>query len=1114
MNTPLPLAPAITTAPSTIVASDAAVWTLDQDLPGALLSVLERRYLADYRAEDWRPQLDDDDPVLPSLREVEGLGESGARLDESLSKALASIHAPGHAVVWVAFGDGARHRVFVGGRRSMGSGAGSASAFLAAQAAALGANLPGIRLSEAKPLDGRAYPELDAFLASAPGVRALGGVPGLIDSSKDAAPGMERIVAALGSQRYALVLVAQALDPAVVDATIDAARRLKDEIHRYVRVNLSRNRSEGESTSRTETSGGSSTGLTKDLPFALMALNVFATLSRLSTVAQALQTIGVFAASRGGFQRQSHEDSVQVGTSAGTSEGESVEVRNSVAEACEAALDGTIARLEEARNNGCWVASVTAFGETEATVGAAAGAWRALTVGDARRGEPLRALELPPTGRIVLREAARRGQVPRLLPSSTSVARGMGHPLGSAFDTLGTLLTSRELAALPLLPREEIPGLPMRRYARFGQTAPTVSAGVELGTLRDALGRDLTPLRVGLGSVNRHALVVGLIGSGKTTTCMQLLLQAHDAGNGLPFLVVEPKKTEYRELAGHPLLRAELAVYGIADPSVIPLQINPFDWVEGFPLERHVDYLKAVFMSAFAMFPGMDYVLVDAIRGIYEDFGWNIRTSTNDALGPDSRPEDRIALLPRLSDLQDKIESVLKSRNYGQEIHQNLGAALRSRVGSLLIGSKGQALNSRKSTPLVSLFEGPTIIELQGLSDDDDKAFVMAAVFVLLCEHAEMRRRSAGFEAGLRHVTLIEEAHRLLRGTRTDGPADQANPRGKAVSMFTDMMAEMRAYGEGFVVADQIPTNLAADIVKNSNLKIVHRLTSVEDRMAVGNAINLTEAQNVAVNELRKGEAIVHAEEISPAVLIRVANAKTALATLKAPRREIPGELAWQSGLCRGCGAPCVYVSRGERLREAGAGLVARHALGGLLYSDAPWTSPREGQDGESFCASTLGLYAALEEAVSLGRGGGVEPRPASARLAIDRGAALLGECLKGSCADAAGVRNRLRTLLGASRETLLADAVASILRTTDVNKLTNGLAAVLGRVGTPEARADGVLPIVRALVAATVVSGADEREVAGLVLRAVAFPSAAIQDSAAEVAANLAAPSPGPVDA
>jgi hypothetical protein len=262
--------------------------------------------------------------------------------------------------------------------------------------------------------------------------------------------------------------------------------------------------------------------------------------------------------------------------------------------------------------------------------------------------------------------------------------------------------------------------------------------------------------------------------------------------------------------------------------------------------------------------------LEEAILEAYEERGWDLSSSRNASVAGSAAGADLAVIVPSLGDLHDKIEEVLSRRQYAREVHQNMGAALRSRLRSLMVGAKGTALDTHRSIPPSDLFDAPCVIELRNLGDDDDKSFVMALLLALLYEYAESRPATLTRPHGLRHLTLIEEAHRLLRAPRADGGPESSDPQRKAVGMFTDLLAEMRAYGEGFVVADQVPSKLAPEILKNSNVKIVHRLSAPDDRSLLAASMNLTETQARYLLSLAPGEAVVHDDRIASAVLVAV----------------------------------------------------------------------------------------------------------------------------------------------------------------------------------------------------------------------------------------------------
>jgi DNA helicase HerA-like ATPase len=528
---------------------------------------------------------------------------------------------------------------------------------------------------------------------------------------------------------------------------------------------------------------------------------------------------------------------------------------------------------------------------------------------------------------------------------------GAQHPLGAAHQALATCINSDELAVLVSPPRAEAPGISLRDRGHFALPAPDVAeAAVSLGALIDGAGGAIGEVRAPGRALNEHVLVVGTPGSGKTNTCMRLLVEAHEQ-LGVPFLVIEPAKTEYRRLAGHPSLRGKLRVYSVGGEGA-QLRLNPLRPAPGMDLLGHIDFLKAVFNASFAMFPGMPQILEQALIEAYERRGWNLYTSRNEAAGLDARltPDELEALLPCLGDLQEQVTSVLNRRTYSEEVRRNIGAALGSRLGSLRMGNKGLILDTRRSTPLGDLFERPAVLELNNLRDDEEKSFVMALVLVLLSQHAEARQAQFS-ERGretLQHVTLIEEAHRLLAaGPR--GGGESADPRGKGVAIFTDMLAELRALGEGFVVAEQIPTKLASDVLKNTNLKIIHRLTAPSDCAVLGDAANLDAAQLRYLVSLPMGTAVVHGlrgragDAVAGAALVRVHSIKDALrgaAPDTAPAAS--AEAVQRLGGCHACAAPCAYFPSLQRsLAGRGGSDAFRDFAEALLLGDVAETERR-----------------------------------------------------------------------------------------------------------------------------------------------------------------------------
>lgn len=439
---------------------------------------------------------------------------------------------------------------------------------------------------------------------------------------------------------------------------------------------------------------------------------------------------------------------------------------------------------------------------------------------------------------------------------------------GESFQTLLgyrflTPLNSRLLSAYIHLPKREMPGFRIRRSAEFSLANIPPKDPVRIIAIGNILDRGVDTgnlYYIDVDAMQKHTIVCGVTGGGKTNTCFYLLGQLWKFN--IPFMVCEPAKSEYR----HMMLMSETfkgvgQAFSLGDETVSPFRLNPFEIMPGVKVQTHLDALKSVFNASFEMYSPMPQVLEKALNSIYSVRGWDLvqnkcrRLPPGVNLGdPDCPPE----IFPTMKDLYEIIEPITESFGYSERIGPDVQAALKARIGSLLIGGKGQMLNTRRSIPMEILFGRPTVLELKMVSEDSEKSFLMGMIMVFLYEY----REALGPHDHLQHVMLIEEAHRLLKNVPTAQSGDSANPAGKAVEFFTNMLAEIRSYGQGFIIADQIPNKLAPEALKNTNLKIMHRIVAVDDRDSMGGAMNLDDIQKRHVTALGQGRAIVYAEKM------------------------------------------------------------------------------------------------------------------------------------------------------------------------------------------------------------------------------------------------------------
>ncbi|MGW1710954.1 ATP-binding protein [Streptomyces sp. NPDC002206] len=269
---------------------------------------------------------------------------------------------------------------------------------------------------------------------------------------------------------------------------------------------------------------------------------------------------------------------------------------------------------------------------------------------------------------------------------------------------------------------------------------------------------------------------------------------------------------------------------------------------------------------------------------MYVDRGWDLRTNTNTRLDEAATTTDAF---PSLSDLVAKVSEVIPALGYEDRIAGDLRAALLTRLESLRKGAKGAMLDVSHSLPPTVLFEKPTVMELEALGDEGDKAFFTGLLLIRLVEH----RRAQGQRPNLVHLLVVEEAHRLLANVHTQTSEEVANPRGQAVETFSNLLSEIRAYGQGVVIADQVPVRLAPDVIKNTNLKIAHRIISADDRAALAGAMAMDELQAKALTTLGVGEAVVFNGGDDAPLLVRVPAVKDPLSPHPPPDDQVQAHM-------------------------------------------------------------------------------------------------------------------------------------------------------------------------------------------------------------------------------
>lgn len=424
----------------------------------------------------------------------------------------------------------------------------------------------------------------------------------------------------------------------------------------------------------------------------------------------------------------------------------------------------------------------------------------------------------------------------------------------AAYPKYGSFLSSKELAIYSAFPTIDTAGFTVRDHVDFDVNRE-IQGDLEIGRILDSGKVTNNIYSINVNEFNRHCLIVGLTGSGKTNTIKSLICGLTKEASR-PFMVIEPAKKEYWEL--YKLGYDNLQVYSVGsnDPGCHALCLNPFErtnFTDAFgnkrtvPIQTHIDFVYAAFKASFIMYTPMPYVLERSIYEIYEDCGWDIHNNLN---------KTGKEIYPTIEDLYFKIPEVVTDMGYDHKMRNDLIGSLQARINSMRLGSKGDTLNVRRSFPLDKLLNGNVVIELEDIGDDDVKAFIISLLLINLLEY---RRQQEDCQLEVRHLMLIEEAHRLLKNVQS-GTGENADPRGAAVEFFCNLLAELRSKGQGFIVADQIPSKLAPDLIKNTNLKITHRTVAADERELIGGAMHMTEEQIDSLSSLKQGIAAVYSE--------------------------------------------------------------------------------------------------------------------------------------------------------------------------------------------------------------------------------------------------------------
>ena len=535
----------------------------------------------------------------------------------------------------------------------------------------------------------------------------------------------------------------------------------------------------------------------------------------------------------------------------GTVRTQQIEVCNKAVEELLTRIDEQIKRTKESEDYGCYSCAAYFLSSRPSKALLAANTYRSLMIGE---------------GSSVESGAVNLWQDRASVTAMREYLKRFTHPVfarqlweneaDSLFYTAGTLVSGRELPMHLGLPTRSVHGLPIIEHAEFGRNVPDEAMPDEdkmnLGKIYHMGKEEAAGLLLNRQAMASHTFITGSTGTGKSNAVYHLLDEITKNGQ-TTFLVVEPAKGEYKNVFGN---CTDVQVFGTNSRETPLLRMNPFAFPENIHILEHIDRLVEIFNACWPMYAAMPAVLKDAIERSYQKVGWDLRNS-----------ESEKGIFPTFFDLLDILPGVIEESHYSKDTQSDYVGALCTRVKSLTNGIYGSVLCAEDALSDAEMFDQNVIVDLSRVGSMETKSLLMG---ILVMKLQEYRMCSSGMNSRLRHVTVLEEAHNLLRKTSAEQSQEGANLQGKSVEMLANAIAEMRTYGEGFIIADQAPGLLDMSVIRNTNTKIILRLPDEEDRKLVGKSAALKEAQIDELSKLPLGVAAVYQNEWPEAVLCKI----------------------------------------------------------------------------------------------------------------------------------------------------------------------------------------------------------------------------------------------------
>lgn len=775
---------------------------------------------------------------------------------------LSTLHTWGHRLIFLLQRKGGETNIYLG-TTALSRNSSAKQALEQFKEAAM-SGMPGIELHPL--LTPKEQMEFAGNLSDNTAIGTVTGIPSLRQNSKfgilqtldQLAFGIRDIN---GAERdYSLMVVADPVDDQEISKTISSFRKLGSEIH----LDVLRNSTEGESLNEAKTSN----------------LGIGAIIGSLG----AIMHIPLLSMMNGIFSKS-------VTKSAGSSRSVMTQYLDKFAQYAEQITDKHCTRLNKGRNLGFWNTGIYVLGKSNKDINTVMGMLRAIYSGDESYVEPIRAHILNIKSGAL--DIVRRCDLIPLVSDKLDPEEQKSdwNILGEMYQYVSTPLNTEELSIATSLPRRDVPGLRfVKTSVRFANNpAPVDGDTICLGKVVDTGVVQNNDYRIDPNALVRHAIVAGSTGSGKSTTCKTIIKEV--LNREIPVLIIEPAKDDYvrwaidynrkidsdNSLSEEEKDKKKFQIYmpgveSLEGARVNRLKLNPFQpaAIKDAPIDMmtRCEQVTALFNASLPTSDVLPVLIDESLyRFVYEQIG--------EAFLNGDMPQ--IKDYPKLEGVIDTARRVLSARGYDKKVQDDIRAALETRFSYLTRGKRGNILNVNNSTDFDRLFSRPTVINISKIANAKDKALIMSILTLALYEYRisaytyDAEYRSKAQENKLLHLTVIEEAHNLLLKPSID-TSNSGNPQQVVADLFSNMLSEIRSYGQGIMIVDQIPTRLVADAIKNTNYKIVHRLTAPDDCATMAAGLALREDQQKVIPALNVGDAIICGDMDDAAAWVRLNN--------------------------------------------------------------------------------------------------------------------------------------------------------------------------------------------------------------------------------------------------